>query len=132
MGGLMLDHVARTTPGTGRQVWPGDGLTRVPYWIFQDRDISALEQKRIFQGPTWNYLCLSIEVKNTGDFVTTFVGDASVIVARDSDGELYAFENRCANPGALMDLDKGGTTKALPCAYNAWSYDRQGNLKEVA
>jgi anthranilate 1,2-dioxygenase large subunit len=127
----MLDHVTRTTE-TGRQVWPGEGLTRVPYWIFQDRDIYALEQKRIFQGPTWNYLCLSVEVKNTGDFVTTFVGDASVIVARDSDGELYAFENRCAHRGALIALEQRGNTKAFTCVYHAWSYDRQGNLKEVA
>jgi anthranilate 1,2-dioxygenase large subunit len=128
----MLDHVTRTTGKTGRQVWPGEGLTRVPYWIFQDRDIYAVEQKRIFQGPTWNYLCLSIEVKNTGDFITTFVGDASVIVARDSDGELYAFENRCAHRGALIALEQRGNTKAFTCVYHAWSYDRQGNLKEVA
>ncbi len=128
----MLDHVTRTTDKAGRQVWPGDGLTRVPYWIFQDRDIYAAEQKRIFQGPTWNYLCLSIEVKNTGDFITTFVGDASVIVARDSDGELYAFENRCAHRGALIALEQRGNTKAFTCVYHAWSYDRQGNLKEVA
>jgi anthranilate 1,2-dioxygenase large subunit len=128
----MLDHVARTTDKTGRQVWPGDGLTRVPYWIFQDRDIYAVEQKRIFQGPTWNYLCLSIEVKNTGDFITTFVGDASVIVVRDSDGELYAFENRCVHRGALIALEQRGNTKAFTCVYHAWSYDRQGNLKEVA
>jgi anthranilate 1,2-dioxygenase large subunit len=128
----MLDHVTRTTDKTGRQVWPGDGLTRVPYWIFQDRDIYAFEQKRIFQGPTWNYLCLSVEVKNTGDFITTFVGDASVIVARDSDGELYAFENRCVHRGALIALEQRGNTKAFTCVYHAWSYDRQGNLKEVA
>jgi anthranilate 1,2-dioxygenase large subunit len=128
----MLDHVTRTTDKTGRRVWPGDGLTRVPFWIFQDGDIYAVEQKRIFQGPTWNYLCLSIEVKNTGDFITTFVGDASVIVARDSDGELYAFENRCAHRGALIALEQRGNTKAFTCVYHAWSYDRQGNLKEVA
>ena len=128
----MLDHVTRTTDKTGRRVWPGDGLTRVPYWIFQDCDIYAVEQKRIFQGPTWNYLCLSIEVQNTGDFITTFVGDASVIVARDSDGELYAFENRCVHRGALIALEQRGNTKAFTCVYHAWSYDRQGNLKEVA
>src|SRR5436305_4751937 len=127
----MLDHASRIGE-TGREVWPGDGLTRVPYWIFQDRDIYALEQKRIFQGPTWNYLCLSIELKNTGDFITTFVGDASIIVARDSDGELYAFENRCVHRGALIALEQRGNTKAFTCVYHAWSYDRQGNLKEVA
>jgi anthranilate 1,2-dioxygenase large subunit len=128
----MLDQAIRTARDPASPVWPNDGLTRVPYWIFQDRDIYAAEQKRIFQGPSWNYLCLAVEVKNTGDFVTTFVGDTSVIVSRDSDGELYAFENRCAHRGALIALESRGNTKAFTCVYHAWSYDRQGNLKEVA
>jgi anthranilate 1,2-dioxygenase large subunit len=132
----MLDQVNRTTREAGGQarahVWPSDGVTRVPFWIFQDRDIYAAEQQRIFQGPSWNYLCLSVEVKNTGDFVTTFVGDTSVIVARDTDGELYAFENRCAHRGALIALESRGNTKDFTCVYHAWSYDRQGNLKGVA
>ncbi len=128
----MLDQVNRTTREATGHVWPSDGVTRVPFWIFQDRDIYAAEQQRIFQGPSWNYLCLSVEVKNTGDFVTTFVGDISVIVARDTDGELYAFENRCAHRGALIALESRGNTKDFTCVYHAWSYDRQGNLKGVA
>ena len=132
MRGLMLDQVSHTGREAGAHVWPSDGVTRVPFWIFQDRDIYAAEQQRIFQGPSWNYLCLSVEVKNTGDFVTTFVGDTSVIVARDTDGELYAFENRCAHRGALIALESRGNTKDFTCVYHAWSYDRQGNLKGVA
>ena len=128
----MLDQVTRTSADSPGRMWPGNGMTRVPYWIFQERDIYAAEQKRIFQGPTWNYLCLSIELKNTGDFITTFVGDTPVIVSRDSDGELYAFENRCAHRGALIALESRGNTKAFTCVYHAWSYDRQGNLREVA
>jgi anthranilate 1,2-dioxygenase large subunit len=127
----MLDQISRG-PREADYVWPNEGLTRVPFWIFQDREIYAAEQRRIFQGPTWNYLCLAIEVKNTGDFVTTFVGDTPVIVSRDSDGELYAFENRCAHRGALIALESRGNAKAFTCVYHAWSYDRQGNLKEVA
>jgi anthranilate 1,2-dioxygenase large subunit len=131
-GGLMLDQVDRTIREGAGHIWPSDGVTRVPFWIFQDRDIYAAEQQRIFQGPSWNYLCLSVEVKNTGDFVTTFVGDTSVIVARDADGELYAFENRCVHRGALIALESRGNTKDFTCVYHAWSYDRQGNLKGVA
>jgi anthranilate 1,2-dioxygenase large subunit len=127
----MLDQVSRT-PREIDRVWPSEGVTRVPFRIFQDCDIYAAEQRRIFQGPSWNYLCLAIEVKNTGDFVTTFVGDTPVIVSRDSDGELYAFENRCAHRGALIALEQRGNAKAFTCVYHAWSYDRQGNLKEVA
>src|SRR5579871_1714920 len=127
----LLDHVTRTANDATGRVWPADGITRVPYWVFGDRDLYAAEQQRIFKGPSWNYLCLSVEVKNTGDFVTTFVGDTPVIVSRDSDGELYAFENRCAHRGALIALESRGNTKAFTCVYHAWSYDRQSEERRV-
>jgi anthranilate 1,2-dioxygenase large subunit len=38
--------------------WPAEGATRVPYWVYQDGDLYREEQRRIFHGPTWNYLCL--------------------------------------------------------------------------
>ena len=75
--------------------WP-EGLTRVPDWVFQREDIYGNEQQRIFQGNYWNYLCLEVDIPNPGDFRTSFVGDSPVIVTRDADGEIYAFENRCA------------------------------------
>ena len=128
----MLDQVIHSASEHSDRAWPSDGVTRVPYWIFGDRDVYVAEQKRIFQGPSWNYLCLSVEVRNTGDFIATFVGDTPVIVVRDADGELYAFENRCAHRGALITLEPRGNTKDFTCVYHAWSYDRQGNLKEVA
>jgi anthranilate 1,2-dioxygenase large subunit len=128
----MLDQVAGKSREAAGHSWPDEGVTRVPYWIFQDRDVYAAEQQLIFQGPAWNFLCLSVEVQNTGDYITTFVGDTSVIVARDSDGELYAFENRCAHRGALIALEARGNTKDFSCVYHAWTYDRQGNLKGVA
>jgi len=126
-----MNHVMRAA-GTAEPLWRDGGLTRVPYRIFQDRSLYEAEQKRIFQGQTWNYLCLSVELKKTGDFITTFIGDTPVVVARDSDGELYGFENRCAHRGALIALEQRGNTKDFSCVYHAWTYDRQGNLKGVA
>ena len=55
-----------------------------------------------------------------------------VIVARDFDDEIYAFENRCAHRGALIALDWGGHARDFTCVYHAWNYDLKGNLKAVA
>ncbi len=110
-----------------------EGFTRVPYWTFQDEGVYRAEQQQIFQGNTWNYLCLEAEVAKPGDFRTSFVGDAPVIVARDDDGEIYAFENRCAHRGALICLDNcGANKKNFSCVYHAWTYDLKGNLIGVA
>ena len=42
--------------------WPSEGLTRIPYWIYSDRDLYAEEQARIFRGDTWTFMCLEAEV----------------------------------------------------------------------
>lgn len=112
--------------------WPPEGITRVPYALFQNEDVYADEQEAIFRGPHWNYLCLEAELPNPGDFRSTFVGDAPVVVTRDTDGELYAFENRCAHRGAMVCLEELGNAKDFSCVYHAWTYNLQGDLVGVA
>src|SRR5258708_6670893 len=55
--------------------WPVEGVTRVPYALFQSDDVYADEQEAIFRGPNWSYLCLEAELPNPGDFRRTFPGD---------------------------------------------------------
>jgi anthranilate 1,2-dioxygenase large subunit/terephthalate 1,2-dioxygenase oxygenase component alpha subunit len=112
--------------------WSGPGLTRIPYGVYSDAALAAQEQARIFRGPVWNYLCLEAELSDAGSYRTTFAGETPVIVVRDDDGEIYAFENRCAHRGALIALEKSGTAKDFQCVYHAWSYNRQGDLTGVA
>ncbi|MGA3001826.1 MAG: Rieske 2Fe-2S domain-containing protein [Acetobacteraceae bacterium] len=111
--------------------WPG-GLTRVPFWAYQDPDILGLEQRRLFEGPVWNYLCLESEIPHEGDWRTTYVGTMPIVVVRDQDGSIVAFENRCAHRGALICLDDGGNAKEFHCVYHAWRYDLRGNLRSIA
>ena len=113
------------------RIWPA-GLTRIPYWVYTDTDVLALEQKRLFEGPVWNFLCLETELPNVGDYRTTFVGSMPVVVVRAEDGELVAFENRCAHRGALICLDDSGTVKDFQCVYHSWRYDLRGNLRSIA
>jgi anthranilate 1,2-dioxygenase large subunit/terephthalate 1,2-dioxygenase oxygenase component alpha subunit len=115
-----------------QRVWPGDTLTRVPYWVYQDEGNYRAELRRIFEGPVWNYVCLESDVAVAGDYRTTTVGEMPVIVVRDDDGAIRAFENRCAHRGALIALDDAGHTKRFQCVYHAWSYDLSGDLVGVA
>src|SRR3569833_1629108 len=130
--GSPVNKIVLPPKGAGQTPWP-EGLTRVPYWIFQDPAVYAEEQKRIFQGPNWHYLALEVELAEPGDFLTTKIGDTPVIVTRDTDNEIYAFENRCAHRGALICLEnRGKHRKDFSCVYHAWNYDPQGNLTGVA
>ncbi len=113
--------------------WVPQGETRVPLAVYRDEQVYADEQRKIYRGDTWNYLCLESEIPESGDYRTTFVGETPVVVARDADGEIYAFENRCAHRGALICLEKSGKdAKDFQCVYHAWTYSLKGDLKGVA
>jgi phenylpropionate dioxygenase-like ring-hydroxylating dioxygenase large terminal subunit len=112
--------------------WPADELTRVPYWVYDDADVYRKEQDGIYLGPVWNYLGLEAEIAAPGDYKTTFVGDMPVIVTREHDGSIHAFENRCSHRGALLALKNKGHTKDFTCVYHAWRHDLKGNLLSVA
>ena len=112
--------------------WP-ETLTRVPYWVYQDPQVLADEQRRVFEGPVWNFLCLESDIPKPGDWRATHVGAMPVVVARDVDGEVRAFENRCAHRGALICIeDAGNVHRGFHCVYHAWRYDLKGNLIGVS
>jgi phenylpropionate dioxygenase-like ring-hydroxylating dioxygenase large terminal subunit len=108
------------------------GLTRVPFHVYQDPSVLEREQRFVFEGPVWNYLCLETDIANAGDWRTTFVGRMPVVVVRTETGNIAAFENRCLHRGALICLDNAGNAKDFTCVYHAWRYDLSGNLKSIA
>jgi anthranilate 1,2-dioxygenase large subunit len=111
--------------------WPKADCTRIPYGMYRDPDVYALEQQKIFQGPVWNYLALEAEIPNVGDFRTIEVGDIPVIVNRARDGKVHAFVNRCAHRGATVQRLIHGNAKAHVCCYHHWGYNLEGNLVGV-
>jgi phenylpropionate dioxygenase-like ring-hydroxylating dioxygenase large terminal subunit len=112
--------------------WPPEGVTRTPYRVMSDSEIYRLEQERIFRGPVWQYLCLEAEIPESGSFRTTMIGETPVIVARNKDGAIHAFVNRCAHKGALLCLEACGKRQGFTCVYHAWTYDLTGALRSVA
>ncbi len=113
--------------------WPAEGLTRIPYWVYSDRDLYDEEQARIFEGPCWSFLCLEAELPRPGSFRRSSLGAMPVVVTRDRSGTLHAFENRCAHRGALLVLTESGeVTRDIVCVYHNWSYDLTGDLTGVA
>ena len=112
--------------------WTAD-VTQVPFWVYRDPELAKLEQGRVFEGPVWNFLCHESEISSAGDWRATVLGQMPVVVARDTDGSIHAFENRCVHRGALICLDNSGSgAKDFQCVYHAWRYDLRGNLRSVA
>ncbi len=112
--------------------WPEGGVARVPFRVFSDAEIYALEQEKIFKGPIWNFLCMEVDVAKPGDVRTTWVGETPVVVTHDQDGKLHAMVNRCAHKGALVCLKQKENRESLTCVYHAWNYSLDGQLQTVA
>jgi len=112
--------------------WPDDDLSHAPYRVYTDPDLYALEQERIFRGPTWSFLALECEIPHPGDYKTTYVGDAPVVVVRAQAGSINAMVNRCAHKGALVCYKRRGNVREFICVYHNWTYDLAGNLTGVA
>ena len=130
-----LNETRNQTPPSQapRGAWPEDSLARVPYWVYQDEANYEREMRRLFEGATWNFVCLEADIPNKGDYRTNQVGALPVIVVRGPDGQINCFENRCSHRGALIAFDDGGNVQNnFKCVYHAWSYDLSGNLRGIA
>src|SRR5262244_1729297 len=117
---------------TAMRQWPAEGLTRVPYWVYSDLALYDAEQERIFRGDTWTFLCMEAELPTPNSFRASNLGDMPVVVTRDANGVVHAFENRCAHRGSLLCLKERGEAKEIVCVYHNWTYDLAGNLTGIA
>lgn len=111
--------------------WPSEDFSRIPFAVYHDPAVYALEQERVFRGPTWNYLCLEAELPNPGDFLTTRLGETSILVNRTADGVIRAFVNRCMHRGAELRREPCGNAQSHVCVYHQWSYALDGALRSV-
>ena len=85
---------AQPTNISETHVWPEEGATRIPDWVYTSQEIYELEVERIFRGKTWNYVALEVEIPNPGDWRLGTVGEVPVVVTRDEHGTIHAMVNR--------------------------------------
>ena len=105
--------------------WPREGLTRIPYPIYGRTDVYDEEQARIFMGATLELpLPRSRAAASPAIIAPPSSAICRSIVARDADGAIHAFENRCAHRGALLCLERARQRrKRFTCVYHDWTYD---------
>lgn len=108
--------------------WRSNDLARVPFWIYSSRSVYERELERLFYGPEWSYVGLAAEVARPGDTKTTWIGERSVVLARDQDGVLRVLENRCAHRGVQLVHEPFGHGSLLRCPYHQWTYRLDGTL----
>ncbi len=111
-----------------KYIWPEEGLTHIPDWVYTSDEIYEAEVERIFKGATWNFVGFEAEIPNSGDFRRSYVGPVPVIVSRAEDGSVHVMENRCRHRGAEFCRELRGNTPEFMCPYHQWTYDLKGKL----
>ena len=114
-----------------KPIWDQEGTSRIPFSVYTDESTHQLELERLFYKNHWCYVGLEAEIPEPGDFKRTVIGERSVIMVRDDDGEINVVENVCAHRGMRFCRKKHGNTKELVCPYHQWSYSLKGNLQGV-
>lgn len=95
--------------------------------VFVDQELFTLELERLF-ARAWLFLGHESQIPNPGDFFQSRMGTESVLLSRDSAGEVHAFLNTCRHRGMKVCRFDEGNTELFTCPYHGWSYAIDGSL----
>lgn len=102
---------------------------RVHGSIYTSPAIFEAEQQRIFR-TAWLYVAHESELREPGDYKTTYAGTQPVIVSRGADdGAIHVMLNRCRHRGATVCQAHRGNAHFFRCPYHGWTYRNDGALR---
>lgn len=98
---------------------------------YYDRDFFALERAKLWPF-TWQAACRLEDVPEAGDFVEYEVAGRSILLVRQADGTVKAFENACRHRGTALGSDCGTFHGGqIVCPFHAWRFDLDGRCSYV-
>jgi glycine betaine catabolism A len=91
-----------------------------------------LERDKIFRR-VWLFAARVEELVKAGDFLTKSIDicGTSVLLVKDKDDRIRAFNNVCSHRLARLVFDERGTTPSFTCKYHGWNYGLDGRLRSV-
>ena len=98
--------------------------------IFVNEEIYRRELEQVF-ARAWLFVGHESQIPAPGDFITSFMGEESVILCRDRGGRIHVFLNSCRHRGMKVCRYDGGNTSEFMCPYHGWSYATHGALVGV-
>lgn len=80
---------------------------------------------------SWLFVAHQSQVEGAGSFITTYMGQDSVIVARGDDGAVNVFLNSCPHRGNRVCFADSGRSRQFTCNYHGWAFGLDGALKKM-
>ena len=98
--------------------------------VFVNHSIYQQEQEQVF-ARSWLFVGHESQVAAPGDYFVSSMGEESVILTRDRQGEIHVFLNTCMHRGMKVCRYDEGNTAVFTCPYHGWSYATDGQLVGV-
>ncbi len=109
---------------------PPENPTLVPAERYYSPAFAALEAERMWPR-VWQLACMVDHISAPGDYFEYRCGPYAVLIVRDDDGEIRAFQNVCRHRGNSLCTGSGSGLRELKCGYHGWTWDLTGALKRV-
>jgi len=111
-----------------RALAPFGSSRMLPRSSYLDPAVLAWEQAHLFS--RWICVGRSSQLPRPRTAKAVSVGANGVLLTRDAEGELHAFENACRHRGhELLPCGESAEPKAIVCPYHAWTYGFDGDLR---
>lgn len=104
--------------------------TRVPTHRYTSTEWAAAEMERVWPR-VWQLACTVDHLPEPGDFFEYRVGRLSVLIVRDDNGELRAYQNACLHRGNVLCTGAGSGLSEIRCPYHRWAWTLDGRLREI-
>src|SRR3954447_18318658 len=92
---------------------------RIPRERYTSPQFAALERERLWP-KVWVVACSSDHVAAPGDWYEMRCGTLSVVIVRDHEGVLHAFQNVCRHRGNTLCEGSGSGLAEFRCRYHNW------------
>lgn len=110
---------------------PGAHTLRIPTARYTLPAWKSLEDERLWPR-VWQIACTVDCVRVPGDYFEYEIAGLSILIVRDRDGVLRAFQNACPHRGNLLLSGSGSRLEQIRCSYHHWCFALDGRLARIA
>jgi choline monooxygenase len=97
--------------------------------VYTDPDVLSAEVEGVFRR-SWIVAAPVWQLRGRNRFATLSEAGIDVLVTRDAEGRLSAFQNRCPHRGSRL-AHGCGKAEEIKCGYHGWVFGLQGDLRSA-
>lgn len=106
---------------------PMQDRLHVPRERYYDRQFFELENERLWRH-SWQMACRLEEIPEPGDFTEYVIADQSILVVRQTDGQIRAFYNTCRHRATELLKGSGSLLGGqIVCPFHGWRWNEDGS-----